>query len=42
MKKLLLILIATFAFSLNALAAVNINTATQAELDWPCQSTSHY
>jgi competence protein ComEA len=33
MKKLLLVLIACFAFALNAFAAVNINTATQAELE---------
>ncbi len=33
MKKLLLVLFASFAFALNAFAAVNINTATQAELE---------
>ena len=33
MKKLLLILVACFAFAINAFAAVNINTASQAELE---------
>jgi len=33
MKKLLLVLVACFAFAVNAFAAVNINTATQAELE---------
>src|ERR1017187_521912 len=33
MKKLLLVLIACFAFAINAFAAVNINTATQADLE---------
>lgn len=33
MKKLLLVLVACFAFAINAFAAVNINTATQAELE---------
>ncbi len=33
MKKLLLVLIACFAFAINAFAAVNINTASQAELE---------
>ena len=32
MKKLLLVLVACFAFAINAFAAVNINTASQAEL----------
>ena len=33
MKKLLLVLIACFVFAINAFAAVNINTASQAELE---------
>ncbi len=33
MKKLLLALITFLSFSLSAFAAVNINTATQAELE---------
>ncbi len=33
MKKFLLVLIACFAFAVNAFAAVNLNTATQAELE---------
>lgn len=33
MKKLLLVLVACFAFAVNAFAVVNINTATQAELE---------
>ena len=33
MKKILIALLASLAFSLNALAAVNINTATQQELE---------
>lgn len=33
MKKLLLVLVACFAFAINAFAAVNINTASQAELE---------
>ncbi len=33
MKKMLITLLVSFAFSFNALAAVNINTATQAELE---------
>ena len=33
MKKLLLVLVACFALAINAFAAVNINTASQAELE---------
>jgi competence protein ComEA len=33
MKKLLLVLVACFAFAINAFAAVNINSASQAELE---------
>ena len=33
MKKMLLVLVTFLSFSLNALAGVNINTATQAELE---------
>jgi len=33
MKKFLLVLVACFAFAINAFAAVNINSASQAELE---------
>lgn len=33
MKKLLIALLASLAFSISAFAAVNLNTATQAELE---------